>query len=140
MKEKRFFLTSLKQICNEYLIKFSENQSAPKFENRKTSRYSSCAPNLLHVLVSRILGYHNLCSPVSHPFPRMNASDSHSRIMAPCNDRKRAIIAGCLEVRPGRLEVSCAAIMCYMVPPTVPASNQNINLAIPWCQSNSVNS
>ena len=30
------FLTSLKQICNEYLIKFSENQSAPKLENRKT--------------------------------------------------------------------------------------------------------
>ena len=25
--------------------------------------YSPCAPNLLHVLVSRILGYHNLCSP-----------------------------------------------------------------------------
>ena len=24
---------------------------------------SPCAPNLLHVLVSRILGYHNLCSP-----------------------------------------------------------------------------
>ena len=30
------FLTSLKQTCNEYLIKFSENQSAPKRENRKT--------------------------------------------------------------------------------------------------------
>ena len=63
MKEKRLSLTSLKQICNEYLIKFSENQSAPKFENRKTSRYSPCAPNLLHVLVSRMPGYHNLCSP-----------------------------------------------------------------------------
>ena len=61
--EKRLFVTSIKQICNEYLIKFSENQSAPMLENRKT-----CAPNLLHVLVSRILGYHNLwhklCSPV----------------------------------------------------------------------------
>ena len=56
-------LTSLKQICNEYLIKFSENQSAPKLENRKTSPCSPSAPNLLHVLVSRILGYHNLCSP-----------------------------------------------------------------------------
>ena len=54
----------LKQTCNEYLIKFSENQSAPKLENRKTSPCSQCAPNLLHVLVSRILGYHNLCSPV----------------------------------------------------------------------------
>ena len=64
MKEKRLFLTSLKQTCNEYLIKFSENQSAPKLENRKTSPCSPCAPNLLHVLVSRILGYHNLCSPV----------------------------------------------------------------------------
>ena len=63
-KEKRLFLTSLKQICNEYLIKFSENQSAPKLENRKTSPCSPCATNLLHVLVSRIPGYHNLCSPV----------------------------------------------------------------------------
>ena len=59
------FLTSLKQICNEYLIKFSENQSAPKLENRKTSPCSPCAPNLLHVLMSRTTGYHNLCSPVS---------------------------------------------------------------------------
>merc|ERR1712152_50396 len=61
--EKRLFLTSLKQICNECLIKFSENQSAPKLENRKTSPCSPCAPNLLHVLISRIPGYHNLCSP-----------------------------------------------------------------------------
>ena len=43
--------------------RFSENQSAPRLENRKTSPCSPCAPNLLHVLVSRILGYHNLCSP-----------------------------------------------------------------------------
>ena len=57
------FLTSLKQTCNEYLIKFSENQSAPKLENTKTSPCSPCAPNLLHVLVSWIVGYHNLCSP-----------------------------------------------------------------------------
>ena len=55
--------SSLNKTCNEYLIKFSENQSAPKLENRKTSPCSSCAPNLLHVLVSLILGYHNLCSP-----------------------------------------------------------------------------
>ena len=47
------FLTSLKQTCNEYLIKFSDNQSAPKLENRKTSPCSPCAPNLLHVLVSQ---------------------------------------------------------------------------------------
>ena len=60
-RKKRLFLTSLKQTCNEYLIKFSENQSAPKLENRKTSPCAPCAPNLLHVLVSRILGYHNLC-------------------------------------------------------------------------------
>ena len=59
------FLTSLKQTCNEYLIKFSENQSTPKLENRKTS---PCAPNLLHVLVSRIPGYHNLCSPGQEHF------------------------------------------------------------------------
>ena len=63
LKEKRLFLTSLKQTCNEYLIKFSENQSAPKLENRKTSPCSPCAPNLPHVLLSRIPGYHNLCSP-----------------------------------------------------------------------------
>ena len=56
-------MTSLKQTCSEYLIKFSENQSAPKLENRKTSPCSPCAPNLPHVLLSRIPGYHNLCSP-----------------------------------------------------------------------------
>ena len=44
MKEKILFLTSLKQTCNEYLIKFSENQSAPKLENRKTSPCSPRAP------------------------------------------------------------------------------------------------
>ena len=43
--------------------RFSENQSAPRLENRKTSPCIPCAPNLLHVLVSRILGYHSLCSP-----------------------------------------------------------------------------
>ena len=31
----------------------------------RTSACSPCAPNLLHVLVSRIPGYHYLCSPVS---------------------------------------------------------------------------
>merc|ERR1712156_860315 len=66
LKEKGLFLTSLKQTCSEYLIKFSENQSAPKLENRKTSPCSPCAPNLPHVLLSRIPGYHNLCSPVQH--------------------------------------------------------------------------
>ena len=66
---KKMFLTNLKQICNLCLIKFSENQSAPKLENRKTSPCSPCAPNLLHVLISRIPGYHNLCSPdPGHPF------------------------------------------------------------------------
>ena len=44
--------------------RFSENQSAPRLENRKTSPCSPCALNLLHVLVSRIPGSHNLCSPV----------------------------------------------------------------------------
>ena len=62
-RRKKLFLTSLKQICNECLIKFSENQSAPKLENRKTSPCSPCAPNLPHVLLSRTTGYHNLCSP-----------------------------------------------------------------------------
>ena len=63
---KKLFFTSLTQTCNEYLIKFSENQSAPKLENRETSPCSPCAPNLLHMLVSRIPGYHNLCSPVDY--------------------------------------------------------------------------
>ena len=57
------FLTSLKQTCNEYLIKFSENQSAPKLENRKTSPCSPRAPNLLHVLPSRMVGWNDLCTP-----------------------------------------------------------------------------
>ena len=52
-EKKKLFLTSLKQTCNEYLIKFSENQSAPRLENRKTSPCSPCAPNLLHVLLFR---------------------------------------------------------------------------------------
>ena len=43
-------------------------------ENRKTSPCSPCAPNLLHVLVSRILGYHNLCSPAIHPPPHSSES------------------------------------------------------------------
>ena len=34
-------------------------------ENRKTSPRSPCAPNLLHVLMSRTTGYHNLCSPAN---------------------------------------------------------------------------
>ena len=70
------FSTSVKQICNEYLIKFSENQSPPKLENRKASPCSPCAPNLFHVLVSRIPGYHNLCSPaltftLNNVFPQL---------------------------------------------------------------------
>ena len=64
LKEKRLFLTSLKQTCNQYLIKFSENQSAPKLENRKTSPCSPCAPNLLHVLPSRMVGWNKLCNPI----------------------------------------------------------------------------
>ena len=43
--------SSLNKTCNEYLIKFSENQSAPKLENTKTSPCSPCAPNLLHVFL-----------------------------------------------------------------------------------------
>ena len=91
MKEKRLFLTSLKQTCNEYLIKFSENQSTPKLENRKTSPCSPCAPNLPHVLLSRIPGYHNLCSPVHDnekvrfirnvcSIQNQNDAKSHSRV------------------------------------------------------------
>ena len=56
-------MTSLKQTGNEYLIKFSENHSAPKLENRKTSPCSPRAPNLLHVLPSRMVGWNKLCNP-----------------------------------------------------------------------------
>ena len=42
---------------------FSENQSAPKLENRKTSPCSPRAPNLLHVLPSRMVGWNKLCNP-----------------------------------------------------------------------------
>ena len=43
--------------------RFSENQSAPKLENRKTSPCSPRAPNLLHVLPSRMVGWNELCNP-----------------------------------------------------------------------------
>ena len=43
--------------------RFSENQSAPKLENRKTSPCSPRAPNLLHVLPSRMVGWNDLCTP-----------------------------------------------------------------------------
>ena len=79
------FLTSLKQTCNEYLVKFYENQTAPKLENRKTSPCSPHAPNLLHVLPSRMVGWHKLCNPanVTHPWSvptkkRKRAYDSFS--------------------------------------------------------------
>ena len=42
---------------------FSENQSAPKLENRKTSPCSPRAPNLLHVLPSGMVGWNKLCNP-----------------------------------------------------------------------------
>ena len=58
-------MTSLKQTCNEYLIRFSDNLSAPKLENRKTSPCSPRAPNLLHVLPSRMVGWNKLCNPAS---------------------------------------------------------------------------
>ena len=77
------FLTSLKQTCSEYPIKFSENQSAPKLKNRKTSPCSPCAPNLLHVLLSRIPGYHNLCSPVLHASFQDNSEHRFVLIVVP---------------------------------------------------------
>ena len=45
--------------------RFSENQSAPKLENRKTSPCSPRAPNLLHVLPSRMVGWNELCNPAA---------------------------------------------------------------------------
>ena len=46
--------------------RFSENQSAPKLENRKTSPCSPRAPILLHVLPSRMVGWNELCNPASN--------------------------------------------------------------------------
>ena len=59
--------------------RFSEGQSTvlrepdhgsprarPEHSSPKTSPRSPCAPNLLHVLLSRTTGYHNLCSPVNN--------------------------------------------------------------------------
>ena len=43
--------------------RFSENQSAPRLENKKTSPCSPCAPNLFHVLPSRMVGWNKLCNP-----------------------------------------------------------------------------
>ena len=42
---------------------FSENKSAPKLENRKKSPCPPRAPNLLHVLPSRMVGWNELCNP-----------------------------------------------------------------------------
>ena len=43
--------------------RFSENKSAPKLENRKKSPCPPHAPNLLHVLPSRMVGWNELCNP-----------------------------------------------------------------------------
>ena len=43
--------------------RFSENQSTPKLENKKTSPCSPRAPNLFHVLPSRMVGWNKLCNP-----------------------------------------------------------------------------
>ena len=43
---------------------FSENQSTPKLENRKTSPCSPRAPNFLQVLPSRMVGWNELCNHV----------------------------------------------------------------------------
>ena len=56
-------MTSLQQTCNEYLIRLSEHQRAPKLENKKTCPCSPRAPNLLHVLPSRMAGWIKLCNP-----------------------------------------------------------------------------
>ena len=44
----------------------AENQSPPKkLKNRKTSPCSPCAPILLHVLPSRMVGWNELCNPAT---------------------------------------------------------------------------
>ena len=48
---------------HEQRARFSENQSTPKLENRKTTPCSPRAPNLLHMLPSRMAGLKELCNP-----------------------------------------------------------------------------
>ena len=82
------FLTSLKQTCHEYMIKFSENLSAPQLENRKTSPCSPRAPNLLHVLPirdGRMAQFMQPCFParlshstILHPSPGLQVRPFYS--------------------------------------------------------------
>ena len=59
---QRIPLFKHQQIENK-LNSVDENQSAPRLENRKTSQCSPRAPNLPHVLPSRMVGWHELCNP-----------------------------------------------------------------------------
>ena len=61
---KRLFFTSLKQTCNEYLYLHINKCKLACLDNRETSPCSLCALNLLHLLPSRMVGWHKLCSPV----------------------------------------------------------------------------
>ena len=117
------FLTSLKQTCNEYMIKFSENQSAPKLENRKTSPFSPCAPNLLHVLISRIPGYHNLCSP-----------GSRNMIVRVGGPQRIAVVTGKKSLRGLRLTVhqNCVIIILVSITIVQKCAQYYIGLAKLW--------
>ena len=50
---------------HEQRARFSENQSTPKLENRKTTPCSARAPNLLHMLPSQMVGWNELCNPAA---------------------------------------------------------------------------
>lgn len=133
------FLTSLKQICNEYLIKFSENQSAPKLENRKTSPCSPCAPNLLHVLMSRTTGYHNLCSPVGDICKNINEKLSNTK-RSFCKDSNVLCLILMLNVSDSLSQARCPIFFLpqnplfqvFFLRPLFPAFEL---LQTPWCDS-----
>ena len=56
--EKRLFLTSLKQTCNEYLYLNINKCKLACLENRKHL-------HALHMLPSRMVGWNELCNPAT---------------------------------------------------------------------------
>ena len=54
-----------------YFGNWMGNRTEPKLENRKTSQCSPCAPNLLHVLPSRMVGWNELCNPAVRTEPKL---------------------------------------------------------------------
>ena len=87
--------------------RFSENQSAPKLENRKTSPCSPCAPNILDVLPSRMVGWNKLCNPANKRVEVFNH-------VLQVREIKKSQILSCM--RPKQCQqISCAVIYEWQV-------------------------